>query len=96
MKINISFMRLENFKEVHPDLVERVKKKKFVVEKPFVYHLTKGLNVERQALIDNPEYAKRWAMPMEKSISYRQSPRSDFSKKIHRKQREKQTQTKLA
>lgn len=47
MKFAMDFMRLDDFKNEYPGIAEQVTKSKFVVEEPFVYHLTKGGNVER-------------------------------------------------
>jgi len=41
--------------------------KNFVEDGIYVYHLTKGMFVERQAIMDNPAYKKHWKIPREAS-----------------------------
>ena len=65
LKPGIDFTALSDFKNIHPELVERVSKEKFVEILPFVYHLTRGGNVERQAVMENPSYRQRWGIPTE-------------------------------
>jgi len=62
----MNYMPLSDFKNAYPDLYEKVIKKKFVEAPPFVYHLTKGQNVQRQALMDNPQYRLHWRQRFEK------------------------------
>lgn len=65
LKFGINYTKLEDFATIKPHLLERIKKEKFVEELPFVYHLTKGGNVERQAIMENPSYQQRWHIPIE-------------------------------
>jgi hypothetical protein len=83
MKFAMDFMRYEDFKSEYPHLAEKVIHRKFLVDEPFVYHVTRGGNVERMALIDNPFYEKVWGIPMEKS-KFNRSPRSDYNRAMKR------------
>ena len=65
VKPYLSFMRLSDFQDINPTVATKLRTQKFVEEPPFVYHLTKGLNVERQAIIDNPTYKQKWVVPTE-------------------------------
>ena len=65
LKVGIDWMPLSEFEYDFPELVEFVKNNKYFEKHPFVYHLTKGLNVERQAIFENPTYAQRWHIPIE-------------------------------
>jgi len=61
----MSFMPFTDFQEIDAQVAKALLSHKFVEKEPFVYHLTKGMNVERQALINNPLYFKCWSIPME-------------------------------
>lgn len=82
MKAHMSFMKLEDFKQDFPKLAELVQKQKFVESGYYVYHLTKGGNVERQAIVDNPTYFKRWSVPIEYGQSRKINVRSAYAQKI--------------
>lgn len=60
MHFHEDYMPFTDFEMFYPKLAILVLKQKYVEDKPFVYHLTKGRNVLRQAIIDNPTYFVRW------------------------------------
>ena len=71
---NIDFCKLEDFESMLPALAEKLKieeavhgTRNFLEDGIYVYHLTKGGFVERQALIDNPRYRKKWKIDAEAS-----------------------------
>lgn len=66
----------------YPDIAEALLKaqrehgtRNFVFGKDYCYHVTKGLNVERQSLIENPYPEKCWHIPVE---SAKTKPNSAF------------------
>ena len=58
----IDYTEYENFKIMHPKLAEELVRKKTIadIDEVYAYHLTKGWNVERQAILQNPTWYKRW------------------------------------
>lgn len=58
----IDYTELENFKLLHPELVDELLRKKTIADfdEIYAYHLTKGGNVERQAILQNPTWHIRW------------------------------------
>ena len=68
----LEFCKLQEFKEEYPEiaqtLIEEKEKhavKNFAFDKDYCYHLTRGLNVERQSLIENPTPKNQWCIPLE-------------------------------
>jgi len=93
LKMGINWMPLSDFETVHPEIAEKIRRQKFVEEGVFVYHLTKGMNVERQAIIENPLYFKQWHLPIERGN--RKGRMGIYSKIMLRKKQEKKSQSKL-
>lgn len=60
VEFGLSYMPLADFETLMPIVAKRVLNEKFVEEGYYVYHLTKGRNVQRQALMDNPNYKTHW------------------------------------
>ena len=66
-----NFMPLSDFELIESDVAKELPKKEFVFKKPFRYHLTKGLNVERVAIVDIPSSkAPLEATPKSKMKAY--------------------------
>jgi len=72
--VGVEFCRLSDFQEDYQELskllIDAKKEygtKNFVFDEHYCYHLTKGLRVERQSLIENPQPNKFWHIPVEKS-----------------------------
>ena len=75
--VGLEFCRFVDFKEDYPELAEALLKakqkfsaKNFVFDKDYCYHLTKGMNVERQSLVENPPHFEKsghWRIPVEAS-----------------------------
>lgn len=65
MKWGIDFMRLTDFQNEFPELAKKVRHSKYVEDGIYVYHLTKGKNVERQEIAMNPTYSKSWSINFE-------------------------------
>ena len=65
------FMPLSDFKLIEPNIAKAVTQNDIVIKEPFQYHLTKGLNVERIAIIDAPSSKAPFeATPKSKMKSY--------------------------
>jgi hypothetical protein len=67
-------VQVDLFQEDYPELAKQLMEakqlngtKNFMFDKDYCYHLTKGANVERQSLIENPQPTKCWKIPFEKS-----------------------------
>jgi len=65
LKYGIDWAPYSEFTQINPEIAQKLLKEKFVEEGYYVYHLTKGMNVERQAIFENPTYKQRWAIPIE-------------------------------
>ena len=76
----MEFGRLSEVEQEYPELAKELKEarkqkgaKNFVFDKDYCYHLTKGSNVERQSLIENPsvkwtnKQGSPWHIPVEAS-----------------------------
>lgn len=66
----LEFCRFSDFQEDYPEIADALLKakrtfgtKNFVFNKDYRYHLTKGMNVERQAIIENPMHDSHWKIP---------------------------------
>jgi len=46
------FMPLSDFELIEPIIAKELSEKQNAIKEPFLYHLTRGLNVERVAIID--------------------------------------------
>ena len=70
--VGLEYCKLSDFQEDYPqiatELINTQKEggaKNFVFDKDYCYHLTKGMNVERQSLIENPNPKTHWHIPTE-------------------------------
>jgi len=70
----LEFCRFSDFKQDYQQIADALLKtqaqfgtKNFVFDKDYCYHLTKGMNVERQSLIENPDPKTKWHIPCEGS-----------------------------
>ncbi|GAG76319.1 unnamed protein product, partial [marine sediment metagenome] len=88
----IDFMNFEDFEMSYSIISKLLKTQKHVVKEPFVYHLTRGGNVERQALMDNPNYKIRWGIPIEAVTANRKK----YARIIHAHKRNTTKQQKLS
>ena len=61
----ISHCRLGTFNEHYPQLAIKLQKELYFSDGVYAYHLTKGGNVERQAVCENPEWKNQWYIPTE-------------------------------
>jgi hypothetical protein len=66
LEFGMAYMPFSDFKIAFPDVAQKVSVEKYVEDRPFVYHLTRGMNVQRQALIDNPQYWLHWRQNYER------------------------------
>lgn len=81
-------MPLGDFEWIEPELAKELRAKGEAVSAPFHYHLTKGLNVERCALVDL-EASKA---PFE---AHKGSKKKVYSKVLHARKRDYTIQEKL-
>ena len=90
-------MRFTDFNTEYPCLAERALHSKVIVEEPFVYHLTRGQNIERQAIIDNPNFKEHWVIPTERGLpkSHRRAISSQYAKNADNIMKARKNQTKL-
>jgi len=72
---NISFTTLSNIEFETPQLAEKLRQNRFYSDGVYAYKLTKFLRVERQAIIDNPNWKKHWDIPAEKSKGMSKLPK---------------------
>lgn len=64
-------MPLSDFEMEYPSLVSALKEKGTLISTPFWFHVTKGMNVERVAIIDLPNAkAPTEAHPKSKMANY--------------------------
>ena len=70
----IDFCNLEDLQQLNVKLAWKILREQkkygtrnFVEDGIYVYHLTKGMFVERQAIMENPTYRKQWKIHREAS-----------------------------
>jgi len=61
----INHTRSENFQAEFPELFQKLKIKGYIADGFYAYHLTKGGNVERQEISENPKWKEQWYIPTE-------------------------------
>ena len=78
--VGLEFCWFTEFQIDYPELAKKLTEaksefgtKNFVFDKDYCYHLTKGMRVERQSLIENSCPDKFWHIPVEASPNKRPS-----------------------
>lgn len=83
----LEYCRFSEFEKDYPEISQALlkaqqehKTKNLVLDEDYGYHLTKGMNVERQSLIENPslkwtskEAARYWRIPVEATQTKKKS-----------------------
>ena len=74
-KQNICFTQLCNLELENPEIAKKLREKRITSDGFYAYRLTRFLRVERQAIIENPNWQKQWEIPAEQSKSISKLPR---------------------